>query len=70
MSRLIKCDRCGKEITDQKIFAIRPQAIKEDGTALGNQPFDGEGAWDYCEECAKATVAFLHQKPAGENPPQ
>lgn len=73
MSRLIRCDRCGKTLgTQEATYIIWPQAVdryNRDFPVKLEQIYEKETNCDYCEECAKATVAFLHQKPVGENPP-
>lgn len=74
MSRvtIIKCDRCGCEITGKHAYRLMPQVVETDTCDISQeQPYHDEWERDYCGKCAGAALNFLHQTPeaAGEIPP-
>lgn len=61
MSRIIKCDRCGEEITTKdRIGYICVLQKNESGETLAEKnPFD---SYDFCQGCVKEIVEFASVK--------
>ena len=61
MSRIIKCDRCGEEITTKdRIGYVCVLQKNESGETLAEKnPFD---SYDFCQECVKEIVEFASVK--------
>ena len=68
--RLIRCDRCGKEIqpvlTDNRIgyVALNIKDLNTDDLIDGN-PFEHA---DFCPECMKEIEAFIRKAPTQQDP--
>ena len=69
---IVKCDRCGAEITDKHTYKLWPQVADLDGGICQTQPFESEQQRDYCANCLEVALDFLHTAPESEElpPPQ
>lgn len=56
MSRVIKCDRCGGEISDGKIGYISMMERKDGDQLVGDNPFE---SMDFCEGCMELIKGFV-----------
>ena len=61
--RIIKCDRCQKDISKQQHigYVNADWADPVTGELEGNRAFEG---WDFCEDCMKEITDFVRMKPA------
>ena len=56
MSRVIKCDRCGGEISDGKIGYISMMERKDGDQLVGDNPFE---SMDFCRDCMELIKGFI-----------
>ena len=63
MSRIIKCDRCGAEISKQEQAGyISIMQREQDTTLTGVNPFEDK---DFCQKCCGEIADFINKvKPA------
>lgn len=60
---IIRCDRCGREIEEKHTFRFMPQVVDLNGNLEPQQPYEDEMERDYCEECKRAIIDFMHTSP-------
>ena len=60
--RIIKCDRCGKEITGVQSVGYVNLDLRDvkTGKLQGDSRFDG---WDFCQPCMNAIAEFVRMVP-------
>lgn len=56
MSRVIKCDRCGKEIDPKRIGYVSVMERKDGDELTGKNPFE---KMDFCVECMDLITKFI-----------
>lgn len=61
MSRVIKCDRCGKEIDPKRIGYVSVMERKDGDELTGKNPFED---MDFCGECMELIAGFITNAPA------